>query len=354
MKIYIIGLGAGNIDLISKKAYELLKNEDIYKVFRTKEHSIVDDLKKENIVFESLDYIYENEKSFEDVYEKISDIIIEKVYEKKEIMYAVPGNPFITEDTTNKIIDKAKKLGISIEIIPSVSFIDASICALKIDPTKKLYITDIFNIEKPNICPSNNVLISQVYDNFKASELKLILMEKYDDEQIVHIIQSAGDKGETVKQVKLYEMDYKTYKYNHLTSVFIKAVETKKYYDLDDLRNVLRDLRGKNGCPWDKKQDFNSMTKYVIEEANEVIDAIKNNDFENLLEELGDLLFEILFLSNLAEEKGIFYFEEVVDNITKKMIRRHPHVFSNLDLGDKTVENLWYEIKNIEKQPKNS
>lgn len=349
MKIYIIGLGAGSLDLISKKAYELLKKTNIEKLFRTKRHNIVEELKKENIIFDSLDYVYEEEKNFEDVYEKISNIVIEKAKNCIEIIYAVPGNPFITEDTTNKIISKAKKYNIDIEIIPSLSFIDASICSLRLDPTKKLYITDIFNIEKENINPKNNILISQVYDNLKASELKLLLMEKYEDEQNITIIQSAGNPEESVKNVKLYEMDYKENKYNHLTSIFIENVEEKKYNDIEDLRKILKKLRSKDGCPWDKKQEFNSMTQYVLEEANEVVEAIKNNDMDNLLEELGDLLFEIIFLTNLAEEKSYFYFEEVVDNIVKKMIRRHPHVFSNMDLEGKNIEELWSEIKNTEK-----
>ena len=354
MKIYILGLGAGSIDIISKKGYELLKKEDIKKIFRTKEHEIIHELAKENIEFETMDYVYLSEPNFESVYEKVSDIIIEKAKQYDEIVYAVPGSPFITEDTTNMIIKKAQKENIEVQIIPSVSFIDAVICAIKKDPTKKLYITDIFNIDKSRINPLNNIMISQVYDRFKASELKLMLMDRYNDDQEIYIITSAGGKDEKVKTVKLYEMDYSDNEYSHLTSVFIESVEDKKYNDIEDLRNLLRTLRGKNGCPWDKKQDFSSMAKYVKEEANEVADAINNNDMDNLLEELGDLLFEIVFLTNLAEEKGIFSFEEVVDEIVKKMIRRHPHVFENMDISGKNVEDIWQEIKNIEKQPKNS
>ena len=89
--------------------------------------------------------------------------------------------------------------------------------------------------------------------------------------------------------------------------------------------SALRDP--KNGCEWDKSQDSNSLKKYCIEEAYEVVEAIENNNNEALCEELGDLLFQVIFHAEINNEKGYFNINDVIDNLSEKLIRRHPHVF---------------------------
>ncbi|GAM67336.1 nucleoside triphosphate pyrophosphohydrolase mazG [Vibrio sp. JCM 19236] len=93
-----------------------------------------------------------------------------------------------------------------------------------------------------------------------------------------------------------------------------------------DIMTRLRDP--KDGCPWDLKQSFDTIVPHTIEETYEVVDAIHNQDWSNLKEELGDLLFQVIFYSQLAKEEGLFDFQEVVEQVNEKLIRRHPHVFS--------------------------
>lgn len=124
-----------------------------------------------------------------------------------------------------------------------------------------------------------------------------------------------------------------------------------KKYTIEDLRNVMKKLLGENGCPWDKAQTHSSLKQYFIEETYEVIDAINKNDSVNLCEELGDVLFQIIFHSELAEKENLFSFEDVTDAITRKMIQRHPHVFSDPTPNAKKEDiNLkWDSIKKAEK-----
>lgn len=124
-------------------------------------------------------------------------------------------------------------------------------------------------------------------------------------------------------------------------------------YTFDDLYDIMRTLRSEKGCPWDRKQTNESIIPCLKEEAGEVIQAIHNQDEENLCEELGDLLYQIMILSQIAEEKGTFTIRDVVDGISAKMIRRHPNVF-----GDVKVESfeegmdLWNKMKTEEKRKK--
>lgn len=122
--------------------------------------------------------------------------------------------------------------------------------------------------------------------------------------------------------------------------------------DIADLLKIMALLRDKaNGCPWDIKQTFQSIKPYTLEEAYEVADAIERNDPDDLCDELGDLLLQVVFHAQMAKEENLFSFDDVVQAITKKMIRRHPHIFAQ---GDATtasdVKIKWDEIKQQEKQ----
>ena len=134
----------------------------------------------------------------------------------------------------------------------------------------------------------------------------------------------------------------------------MKEIDTNRLGKvMGDLLSLVRRLRGPNGCPWDAKQDNHSIKVYLIEEAYEVLDAIENASSEETCGELGDLLFQIIFLAALAEENGEFDFVEVVEKITAKMVRRHPHVFSDAKVSsaDQVAVN-WARIKREEANAK--
>ncbi|MBC9251754.1 nucleoside triphosphate pyrophosphohydrolase [Pseudomonas alcaligenes] len=133
-------------------------------------------------------------------------------------------------------------------------------------------------------------------------------------------------------------------------------------YQLDDLLHLMARLRDpQHGCPWDLKQSYATIVPYTIEEAYEVADAIERSDFEHLPGELGDLLFQVVYYSQLAREEGRFEFAQVVDGITRKLIRRHPHVFPDGDLygapdaaklEEAAVKQRWEELKAEERAEK--
>jgi MazG family protein len=130
------------------------------------------------------------------------------------------------------------------------------------------------------------------------------------------------------------------------------ADETREeHYALDDLLAVMARLRDREtGCPWDLKQDFSTIAPYTIEEAYEVADAIARDDLDALKDELGDLLLQVVYHAQMAAEESRFDFSDVADAITRKMIRRHPHVFDDAALRDEFLKsNLWERIKSEEK-----
>lgn len=120
---------------------------------------------------------------------------------------------------------------------------------------------------------------------------------------------------------------------------------------IEQLKSIMQQLRdSENGCPWDKQQTFDSIVPHTIEETYEVVDAIHNQDWKNLQEELGDLLFQVIFYSQMASEQQLFDFDDVVKGVNEKLIRRHPHVFADENIETEDELNArWEQEKQNEK-----
>lgn len=123
--------------------------------------------------------------------------------------------------------------------------------------------------------------------------------------------------------------------------------------NFDDLVHIISELRSDHGCPWDKSQTHESLKKCLTDECDELIWAIDHNDTENMCEELGDVLLQVIMHSQIAAEGGRFTIDDVIDGICQKMVRRHPHVFGDVKVNS-TEESLalWNEIKKQEKAKK--
>ncbi|PKN77427.1 MAG: nucleoside triphosphate pyrophosphohydrolase [Deltaproteobacteria bacterium HGW-Deltaproteobacteria-10] len=131
--------------------------------------------------------------------------------------------------------------------------------------------------------------------------------------------------------------------------------DNKIYSELTALMQLIEKLRAPDGCPWDRKQKPQDLGKYILEEAYEVIDSLETNDQQAIAEELGDLLFQILFLAQMGEEAGAYSLDRIMAGIREKMIRRHPHIFGDIKVT--TVEEVkenWQQIKDKERRTKST
>ena len=121
--------------------------------------------------------------------------------------------------------------------------------------------------------------------------------------------------------------------------------------DFSQLVSIMEKLRGPGGCPWDKEQDFGTLRRYIVEEAYELVEAIEDGDERAILEESGDLLLQVVFIAQIASEKGSFTIRDVLRKICSKLIQRHPHVFGDLNVADsEEVMRNWEAIKTVEKK----
>ena len=347
--IKIVGLGPGAKEALTIGTIcELESNKNVF--LRTEKHPTVDYLKEKNIEFETYDNVYESIGSFDEVYLNIANDLIKKHEELGEIIYAVPGHPLVAEKSVFNLIELCKQNKVEYKIMPAVSFIDAMIEGLKIDPIEGLKVIDSFDIGNQILDKRIGTIITQVYNQLIASEVKLKLLEQYNDETEIYYVRAAGIEGqESIRKIPLFELDMQE-DIDYLTSIYIpRDLNNKK--DFNDLLSIIESLRGEDGCPWDKEQTHESLKKALIEESYEVVDAIDQEDDDSLIEELGDVLLQIVFHASIGKEDGYFDISDVIQGICDKMINRHPHVFRNADGLNSSEEVLvkWDELKKREK-----
>ena len=353
-KISIVGLGSGDLSHMPIGMWEFIKDSR-YIFLRTEKHPVVQELQKRGIQMESFDNVYEQTDTFSSVYEQICDKLIQHANDKQNIVYAVPGHPFVAEKTTQLLIAKGPEQGVEIDIIGGHSFLDAMFSALAIDPSEGFALLDALTLHPRVLNPHLHLIITQVYDRFTASDVKLTLMEVYPDDYLITFVVAAGVKGQQqVIQMPLYELDHFTDTYN-LAAVYIPPTDTQAilHRQFSQLREIISILRSPEGCPWDKEQTHKTIRKNLIEETYEVAEAIDSDDPDGLREELGDLLMQVMLHSQIAEDNGDFTVEEVIAVLNDKLIRRHPHVFGEhtADTSDQVVQN-WEQIKLEEKKGK--
>lgn len=344
----IMGLGPGAYEALTTGALKELKNnKNIY--FRTEKHPTVDFLKDEGIKFESYDHAYEKYDSFDDVYKYIAEDLITKIKDDEDLIYAVPGHPLVAEKSVINLIELCKENNIQYEVLPAVSFVDAMMEALQVDPIEGVKIIDAFDMKNQILDKRVGTIITQVYNNFIASEVKLRLLEGYEDDTEIIFVRAAGVEGlESIRKIPLYELDWQE-DIDYLTSIYIpKDLGNKK--DFQDLLDIIETLRNPGGCPWDREQTHESLKSALLEECYEVIDAIENEDEDALIEELGDVLLQVVFHASIGKEDGYFDIMDVIGGISNKMINRHPHVFGNekANTSEQVLVN-WDEIKKEEK-----
>ena len=386
--ITIVGLGPGAAGHLSMETMDLLKTGEQV-ILRTAVHPTVAELEKAGVSFVACDDFYEKGESFEEVYGAVVERVLTAAA-KGDVVYAVPGSPLVAEKTVVMLRDRAKELQLELKIKPSMSFLDLAYVELGIDPIAGLRIIDAQDFDAVVDAGKYPLMITQVYSQMVAADLKIFLMENLPDEYEIYFLRNLGLPDEECRPVALYELDRQPH-IDHLTSVYIppmaeadegivyfgededEAADAEEGFEaiqvveggestlgyvqnLDDfdimpLVEVMRTLREPGGCPWDREQTHSSIRSNMIEEVYEFLEAVDAGDVDGMREELGDVLMQVVFHARMAQEAGNFDLQEVIDEVVDKLIRRHPHVYgeTKVENSDQVLVN-WDAIKKEEKK----
>lgn len=306
----------------------------------------------------AFDDVYERAEHFDDVYREITERLVAAANEHGEVLYAVPGSPLVLERTVRSLRADER---VTVEIVPAMSFLDVAWARLGIDPIESaVRLVDGHDFAVGAAGHTGALLVAHTHANWVLSDIKLAIDDPagwLDDTPVV-LLQALGTHHERIVDTTWAEMD-RAIDADHLTSLFVPSLGVAAGNGYVRFHHLARTLRER--CPWDIEQTHRSLVPYLIEETYEVVDAIRALDpddpttDEHLIEELGDLLYQIEFHATIAEQAGRFTIADVTAGIHDKLVRRHPHVFGGADGrgvevadSDEVLSN-WDAIKRAEK-----
>lgn len=337
-KVVIAGLGPAGTELITAEVQALI--DGTAPVFlRTRRHPSAGAVTNAT----SFDDVYDSADSIEQVYTTIVERLVAAAQQHGEVVYLVPGSPLIAESAVVQLRNDDR---VEADIRPAMSFLDLVWQRLGIDPfANSPRIVDGYNFAAESAGERGPLLVGQCDNKMVLSDIKLAFEENEPAEAVV--LQRLGLPDENVQTVKWEDLD-RSFEPDHLTSVWIPEVVAPVAGELARVDEVARRLR--MDCPWDAKQTHLSLSKYAIEETYELIEAIEEDDDEHLIEELGDVLFQVFAHSAIAAEEGRFNVADVARNVSDKLISRHPHVYGDVQAA--TAEDVsanWEANKMAEK-----
>ena len=350
--IVVVGLGPGDPGLVT--AATLATIERVSRRFlRTARHpsaSLVLDAPGGATTF---DDTYDAAATFDEVYGHIADELLRAAHESGEVLYAVPGSPLVLERSVHLLRERATESGVEVQTKPAVSFLDATWAALAIDPVEAgVRLVDGHRFATEAAGERGPLLVAHTHANWVLSDVKLAAESEPGDTPVV-LLHHLGLPDERIVSTTWADLD-RTLEADHLTSLYIPHLAAPVAGELVRCHQLARTLREQ--CPWDREQTHHSLVRYLIEETYEVVDALEALDpddpstDEALIEELGDLLYQVEFHSTIAEQEGRFTIADVARTVHDKLVSRHPHVFGDVqaDTAEAVTKN-WEAIKRAEK-----
>ncbi|MGH9105069.1 MAG: nucleoside triphosphate pyrophosphohydrolase [Acidimicrobiales bacterium] len=353
-RVSVVGLGPGRPGLVTREALEALEQAAVCWL-RTSRHPSAGLADAAPKGARSFDHLYEASATLEEVYAGIVEALVSSAAAEGEVVYAVPGSPSVAERSVELL--RADERVVT-KVLPGVSFADLAYERLGVDPLSAgVRIVDGHRFAAQAAGARGPFLVAQCDSPLVLSEVKLAIGAALDalprPEAVVTVLRHLGLDDEAVSEVPWEELD-RVVAADHLTSLWVPGLGVAFAPEMVALEELARTLRAR--CPWDRQQTHQSLTRYLIEESYEALEAIEELEpggavgYEHLEEELGDVLFQVVFHSVLAAEEGEFSLADVARAVHDKLVSRHPHVFGDVDA--KTPEDVvrnWEQIKRGER-----
>ena len=320
--ITVVSIGPGDPSFLNEITVRTLRDASPL-VLRTGRHPLSVWLETEGMAFRTLDHLYETSDDFDALSRAAAEELWSLSGTSPYLVYAVSD---VLTDRTVDALFSSRPEGGEVRLVPGFSFADYYLPACRpFFSTADIRICPAASFDGTGLQPSRPLLITELNDEITAGEVKQALAAWIRDEETVMFLPGDGK----ALPVPLYELDRQPF-YDHLSAVACGpfSYEQRSRKTLEDLMEIMDRLRAPGGCPWDRKQTHQSLEPYVVEEAWEVVGAAEENDPLHLAEELGDLLFQVVFHTSIGKSFDEFTMDDVLSDICQKMIRRHPHVFA--------------------------
>lgn len=334
-QITVVSLGAGPREQLTLGALETLEKAKRL-ILRTGEIDAAACLRERGLQFETLDELHEQCEDF-DAFIAAAAERVKRAAARANAVYAVLD---ATNDETVAALLHAYpdhvRLGAGMPLYAPLLQAAGAQLPARICSATSLTVPET----------QDGLLVTEMNTRQLAGECKLKLAAWYGDEAEAMFFPPARTAKREFIRIPLYELDRQP-RYDHTAAVYLPPVELtrKERYDLWDLTRVLRRLRGENGCPWDREQTHKTLARYLIEEAYETSQAVNEEDWDHVAEELGDVLLQVLFHADIETGRGRMTIDDIADAECKKLIFRHPFLFGG-------EAESWDELKQKEKGQK--
>lgn len=341
--ITITGLGPGSLDRVSEPVLDFLLDLQREVFVRTLHHPAAAQLAARREV-RSCDDLYEYSDDFDAVYEAIARRVLEAA-KSGPVVYAVPGSPLVGEFAVRKLIASGAK----VEVITAESFLDALLIEVGYDPLDRgLQVLNGHELPDPLVLGVPTVIAHLDRPEVLANVAAAIDRVTPEGSEVT-LLAGLGAEDRAVQRAQPLALDFS-----------LAGIRTSMFIDVDPggLIGAVRAMRVlRRECPWDREQTHQSLAKYLVEETHELVDAIAElgSDPEDLVayaaveDELGDVLLSVLFHATIAREAGVFDIDDVAEVLREKLVRRHPHVFGDVEVSSAAeVKSNWDEIKATE------
>ncbi len=349
--ILIVGLGPGDPGQVPLAVWQALHSGRRV-ILRTGRHPVAELLQSEPLRLQSCDDLYEAHQEFAQVYGAIVERVVAAAAQEA-VVYAVPGDPWVGEATTPRLLHQAQEQGLAAQVLHAASFLEPAFAAVQVDPMDGGQVVDAMLLARqhhPQLDVGLPTLVGQLHARWLASDVKLTLLNAYPPDHPVTLVQGAGTAGGRTALFPLHALDRRD-DFDHMTSLYVPPLDFGSSFS--HLQEIVAHLRAPEGCPWDREQTLRSLRGAVLDEACEVLEAIDEEDDAHTVEELGDLLLIIVMLAQIATDEGRFQMHHILRNAVHKLIRRHPHVFGDAEI--RTLDELyanWDAIKAQERAEK--
>lgn len=342
--ITITGLGPGDFDRIPASVRNLLLHPARRVILRTIHHPAAAQLAGRRHV-ETCDDLYQSLDRFEDVYDAIAARVLE-AGRQGDVVYAVPGSPLLGELAVRRLLSSPSE----VELIPAESFLDAVLVEVGYDPLDRgLQVLDGHHLPAPLVLDKPTV-VAHLDRPEVLADVAARIGRVLPEESRVVVVSGLGAADARVVETAPDRIDPTLAGYR--TSLFLDTDPGGLVGAVTAMRRLRRE------CPWDREQTHQSLVKYLVEEANELIEAVARLDpdrpdwvdYARVEDELGDVLLSVLFHAAIAAEAGAFDIDDVAEALRQKLVRRHPHVFGEVEVADAAeVKRNWDAIKGEER-----
>ena len=351
--VTVVGLGPGPVGLVTQETIEAISSSTTRFVRTTRHPSAT--LVGSAVSF---DDEYERHDTFAEVYAAIAARVADAALKDGSALYAVPGSPGVLEDGVRRLLADER---LEVRVLSAVSFLDLAWLRLGIDPVDAgVRLVDAHRFAESAANSAGPFLVAQCHADWVLSEIKLAHESARGDERVT-VLHHLGLADERVLETTWDDLDRLERSHglvvDHLTSLYVPQLAEPVAGEMARLHALARTLREQ--CPWDREQTHASLVRYLIEETYEVVDALNALDEDDpstdeaLIEELGDLLYQIEFHTTIAEQQGRFSLADVARTTHEKLVRRHPHVFGDVQATNAgEVVTTWDEIKRAERAAK--